>query len=92
MRCRELDIFKIFGIFSEIVWKFFGILLQDFLEDFFGGIFWSNFLGKKKFWRILFFWEDFRKDFSREIIWEEFFVYIDLSRFCLYKEGRRARI
>ena len=50
---RSLSAMKGIGYFQnlwnffKIVWKFFGILLQDFLEDFFGGIFWSNFLGKK---------------------------------------------
>ena len=39
MRCRELDIFKILGIF----WEFFGICL-GFFGDFLG-IFWGFFLG-----------------------------------------------
>ena len=39
MRCRELDIFKILGIFLDIVWKLF-----DFFESFWG-IFWNFFGG-----------------------------------------------
>ena len=34
MRCRELDIFKILGFFSDIVWKIFGKFLEVFLEVF----------------------------------------------------------
>ena len=52
-----MDFFKILGIFSEIVWKFFW---RIFLEKLFGRIF-----------------------------WEEFFVYVGLSRFCINKEGRK---
>ena len=37
MQCRELDIFKISGIFWEIDRKFFG-----FFGNFFGGFFWGR--------------------------------------------------
>ena len=57
-----------------------------FWERFFGRIFFGEFFGKI-----------FERIFLRGILWEEFFVYVDLSRFwflsrfCLNKEGR-ARI
>ena len=44
VRCRELDIFKIRN-FLDIFGIFEGNIL-DFLEEFFGGIFWEDF-----FWR-----------------------------------------
>jgi hypothetical protein len=58
-----------------------------FWERFFGRIFFGEFFGKI-----------FERIFLRGILWEEFFVYVDLSRFWflsrffLNKEGRRARI
>jgi hypothetical protein len=42
VRCRELDIFKILGIFRNI----FGIFGGIFLEDFFGGMFLEEFFGR----------------------------------------------
>ena len=54
MRCRELDIFKILGIFSqgffleEFFWRNFfgGIFCEKFLEGFLGGFFWEEFFGR----------------------------------------------
>ena len=76
------------------------------MEDFFDGMFLVEFFGRHFLGG--FFWEDFFGRiflggflggfFLRGILWEEFFVYVDLSRFwflsrfCLNKEGRRARI
>jgi hypothetical protein len=50
VRCRELDIFKILGIFLE----FFEMILwyEYFGRNFYGEIFWEDFLGG-------FFWEEF---------------------------------
>ena len=59
---------------------------RNFWEDFLGGIFREDFLGGF-----------FERNSLGGILWEEFFVYIGvsrfwfLSRFCLNKEGRRAR-
>ena len=70
VRCRESDIFKIFGIFWEIVWKFFGFL-GDFFKNYFGGIFWEKFFG-----RIFlggFFWRIHLEDFFGRIFFGGFF-------------------
>ena len=44
MRCRELDIFKILGIFEKLFGNFWD-LFWKFLEDFLGGGFGRIFLG-----------------------------------------------
>ena len=70
--------------------------MEFFVSNVLGEVFWEDFFGR-------IFWEDcFGKIFERILLkgihWEEFFVYVDLSRFwflsrfCLNKEGRRARI
>ena len=75
VRCMELDIFKILGIFwnSGLLVEFFGDFLGGFfLRNYFGGFFWRIFLGDI-FWEKFFgrfFWEDF----FRRIFWEKFFV------------------
>ena len=81
-----MDIFKILGIFWEIVRKFFGFFgifggifwefYGNFLEDFFcrnayGGIFLGGFFWEKFFGRIF-----LRGLILGGIFWEEFFVYI----------------
>ena len=73
MRCRELDIFRILEFFSDIVWKFFGNCLGFFLEDFFGRIF----------------WEDFLRGFLEGLLLEEFFwrnylFYLDVEGIDLF--------
>ena len=78
VRCRGLDIFKILGMFWELVWKTF---------RFFGGIFWKFFANLLEifcedfFWRKFFggifcgeiFCEDFFGRIFGRIFWEEFF-------------------
>ena len=81
MPCRELDIFKILGIF----WEFFRNVLGTFWEflNFFGnfwGIFWEflwNSLGILCgiLWKAIWKWKDL----------------ICLSRFCLNGEGQEFR-
>ena len=86
MQCRELDIFKILGIFEELFGNFLDFwrnLSKNFLE-LFGGFFGRNVLGemfleeffeRKFLGEILlggFFW---RKIFGG-IFWEELFVYV----------------
>ena len=70
--------------------NFFGFF-GEFLGDFLGGFFWKNLFGGifgRNF--LEFFWEDFfGRIFLRGILWEEFFVYDGVSRFCLNKEGRK---
>ena len=69
--------------------------MEVFLEELFGEIFWEDVLGRI-FWEV-FFGRIFEIIFLRGILCEEFFVYVGLSRFwflsrfCLNKEGRRAR-
>ena len=72
MRCRELDIFKILGIFGNFFWTYFwnfsgGIVLVEFL--------WRNLLGE-------IFWEEFfGRIFLGGIFWGELFVYIGIDLF-----------
>jgi hypothetical protein len=62
------------GIFLE---EFFG---RNFLGGFIfgriflGGFFWEDFFGR-------IFWEDYLEDFLGGILWEEFFVYIGIDLF-----------
>ena len=86
MRCRELHIFKILGIFREIAWNFpvfWRELVKNFfgnlLEDFFGGIFLEEFFGRNFLGG--FFWKEF---------FLEDFLFTLLKSAMLFEYGRNG--